>query len=182
MMRKPTETLEMEHRIIEKVIAAMARLAESLEGDEEVKPERFSGLVDFMRVFADQCHHEKEETHLFPLLEHKGVPVTGCPIGVLTHEHTKGRELVNGLAEAVEGYSQGKVETKESLLSNLHGLVELYPNHIWKEEFLLFPMTEKILSAEEQQTLAEKFDQVEKKVGEDVHERFERMVEQWETW
>ena len=46
-----------------------------------------------------------------------------------------------GLAEAVEAYSRGDAAAKDALLANLRGITALYPNHIWKEDYLLFPMT-----------------------------------------
>ena len=29
----------------------------------------------------------------------------------------------------------------------MRGIAELYPNHIWKEDYVLFPMTNKVLDA-----------------------------------
>ena len=53
----------------------------------------------------------------------------------------------------------------------------LYPNHIWKEDYLLFPMTNKVLSPDDQKDLREKFEAVEDVIGRDVHHRFEQMAE-----
>jgi hemerythrin-like domain-containing protein len=64
------------------------------------------------------------------------------------------------------------------LATTLHGLVELYPPHIWKENYLLFPMTDKILDEKEQLELVEKFAMVEREIGVAVHQRFEEVVEQ----
>ena len=66
---------------------------------------------------------------------------------------------------------------KKNLLDNLRGLIGLYPNHIWKEDYLLFPMTDKILNADEQRELWEKFEAVEKTIGLDLHHRFEEFAE-----
>jgi len=79
--------LEEEHHSIQKVVGAMAVIAERLEMGQEVKAETLQNIVEFMRTFADKCHHGKEETHLFPVLEKKGVPVRGCPMGALIAEH-----------------------------------------------------------------------------------------------
>jgi hemerythrin-like domain-containing protein len=56
--------------------------------------------------------------------------------------------------------------------------MELYPNHIWKEEYLLFPMSNKVLGAADQQQLLEQFEAVDAAVGRDVHQRFERIAEE----
>jgi hemerythrin-like domain-containing protein len=177
MERKPTEILEEEHRVIQKVVGAIAVLAEEVEGGRDVKPETFQEVVEFMRTFTDKCHHGKEETHLFSMLVKKGVPVRGCPIGILIAEHQRGRALVSELATASEKYAAGDTSSRKVLLQTLQNLRTLYPDHIWKEDYLLFPMTDKILSPEEQKDLHEKFEMVEKDMGEDVHRRFEQLAE-----
>jgi hemerythrin-like domain-containing protein len=171
MERKPTDILEDEHRYILKVIGAMTLLAESLEKGEQVEPETFKNIVEFMRIFADKCHHVKEEALLFPLLEKRGVSPQGCPIGVLIHDHQTGRTLVTGLAEAAEGYQKGDTTTIDALLKNIHGITELYPGHIWKEDYLAFPMANKVLNAEDQQSLSEEFEKVDENIGRDVYQR-----------
>jgi hemerythrin-like domain-containing protein len=65
------EELEHENHIIERVVAAMAVLAEKLRSGKEVEARVLSDLVEFLQVFADDCHHGKEEHYLFPLLEKK---------------------------------------------------------------------------------------------------------------
>jgi hemerythrin-like domain-containing protein len=49
-----------------------------------------------------------------------------------------------------------------------------------EEEYLAFPMAGKILSAEEQRDLSEKFEMVEKEIGLDVHQRFEQFAKKLE--
>lgn len=175
--RSPTAILEAEHHVIQKIVGAMALLAEGLEAGKDPDPETLRSIVEFMRIFADKCHHGKEEVHLFPLLEAKGVPARGCPIGILLHEHDRGRTLVGQLAEALEAQRRGETGAGESILKSLRGLIDLYPGHIWKEEYLLFPMTNKILGAEDQTALRERFAAVEAGIGSDVHRRLERLAE-----
>jgi hemerythrin-like domain-containing protein len=42
-----------------------------------------------------QWHHGKEEEILFPLLEKKGIPADGGPLGVMLMEHGRARALIN---------------------------------------------------------------------------------------
>jgi hemerythrin-like domain-containing protein len=121
-----------------------------------------------------------EETHLFTLLEKKGVPVRGCPIGILTVEHQRGRTLVATLTSGIEAHAKDGESARRSLIQALKSLTELYPGHIWKEDYLLFPMTYKILDAEEQRDLLQKFETVEKTIGLDVHQHFVRLSEELE--
>ena len=176
MKKRATQTLEEEHHIIQKVVGVMAILIEELDNGKKPEIEILRNLVEFMQIFADKCHHGKEESILFPLLESKGVPANGCPLGILIHEHQSGRKLVAELAEAAGVYGEGKPEGHDLLCASLRGLVNLYPNHIWKEDYLLFPMTDKILNKEEQRDLMEKFELVEKEIGLDVHRQFEQLA------
>lgn len=178
--KRPTTILEIEHRSIQKVVAAMLVLVERLEESQKVDPATLREMVEFMRVFADRCHHGKEEVHLFPALERKGVPVRGCPMGVLIAEHQRGRALVGALADAVDGYLQGDPPAEKPLLESLKGITDLYPGHIWKEDYLLFPMTNKVLNRQEQQELRDRFEEVEESVGMDVHERFLHLADKWD--
>lgn len=169
-----TAIMEQEHVIIHRVVAAMAGLADELDHGSKPDPEMLEELVSFLRVFVDQCHHAKEDRWLFPLLEARGVPPSGCPVGALEDEHKQGRVLCSQLAEAVaELKAHGLTAAKESLTNALRALVALYPSHLWKEDYLLIPMAEKLLSHEDQEELVKNFDEVEAGIEAGYHERLE---------
>lgn len=176
-VKSPTQMLEDEHRVIAKVVGAAPVLADRLEADRVVDAETLQGIVEFMRTFADKCHHGKEEELLFPALANKGIPMQGCPVGALTAEHTRGRVLVKELAEAAEACRSGDPTAKGAVVKSLRGIAVLYTNHIWKEDYLLFPLTEKVLNMAEQQRMYQQFEQVEERVGRDVHRRLEQFAE-----
>jgi hemerythrin-like domain-containing protein len=173
---KPTEVLEREHHYIQQVVASLLLFAEELEKGQTVPPETLADTLEFLHTFADRCHHGKEEEYLFPLLELKGVPPQGCPLGVLKKEHEAGRSLVAKLTSVSDSYIKDGSE-KELLRTTLLSLAELYGGHIWKEDYLLFPMTNKVLSDAEQEQLAKRFDDVDASIGSDVQQRFEELAE-----
>ncbi|MFY9910407.1 MAG: hemerythrin domain-containing protein [Candidatus Sulfotelmatobacter sp.] len=174
--RKATEELEHEHRIIQQVVGGMAIIIEKLESGKEIDPAVLTDLSEFMQTFGDKCHHGKEEDYLFKLLEKKGVPVSGCPLAVLLHEHEKGRGLMADLKLTSETYIRTPRAGKEALIGTLRRLIELYPAHIWKEDYLLFPMTNKLLSESEQEELRAQFEQHDSEIGIDVHHGFEQLA------
>ena len=176
----PVEMLEAEHRVIQKMVAAMSVLAERLDGGEDLDVPLLENIVEFLRTFADRCHHGKEEALLFPALVRRGVPSHGCPIGGLTMEHQKGRAMVGELADAIRGHAQGEPPARENLIKSLRALVTFYPSHIWKEDYLLFPLAGKFLTAEDLRELMEKFEEVEHELGIEVHERFTKLVAELE--
>ena len=88
-----TKILNDEHRVIERVLAVLEKAAGSLEADQGVQADFFLSAAEFIKGFADGCHHRKEEGVLFPAMEAAGVPRQGGPIGVMLAEHEEGRRL-----------------------------------------------------------------------------------------
>jgi hemerythrin-like domain-containing protein len=56
----------------------------------------------------------------------------------------------------------------------------LYPDHIWREDYLLFPMTEKVLPKPELEGLTRNFNEVETRFGSDFHNKYQQIVEKLE--
>ena len=172
----PTQVMAAEHRLIETVVKALGGVAAALEKGQPADAAMLDTAVEFFRIYADKLHHGKEETLFFPMLVKRGVPPQGCPIGGLNHEHEKGRVLVRALAEQAPPYAQGKPGAKEALLETLHGLVDLYQNHIWKEDAMVFPMADKLLTPADQEELSERFAEVDRAIGLDVIARLEHFA------
>ena len=63
-----TSVLRKEHDAILKMLDATEQAARRIESGQTVAPETLQGLLEFFQLFADQCHHGKEEDLLFPLL------------------------------------------------------------------------------------------------------------------
>lgn len=149
MPTAPTDILMAEHRIIERVTAAMSRFADALSSGGDVERRSLAGLCPFMRQFADGYHHGKEEHRLFPALIAGGLPKQNGPVQVMCLEHDTGRGLVARLASAVEAYDgEASAETRGDLADALRDLAEFYGRHIWKEDNILFPMAAQVLDAD----------------------------------
>lgn len=174
---KATQILEDEHRVIQKVAASLALMAEDLKIGKRIEDKTLRGIARFLSVFVEQCHQQKEEAYLFALLLKKGVPASGCPLAVLHNEHAKEQALIRQFGQAVEMYIESREASRGSLESTIHALVELFPGHIWKEDYMLLPMADKLLSPEEQEQLRQQFDHVESEIGPEIHQQFERLAD-----
>lgn len=174
---KATENLKEEHRIIERMLNILNIACERLEKGEEVSSEVFKNAIDFIRTFADRCHHGKEEDNLFPMIERHGFPRLGGPTGVMLMEHEQGRVFVRAFAEAVEKYEKGDKAAKQAIIENARGYTALLAQHIPKEDEILYPMADKVLGPNEHKELLEKFEQIEvERIGEGKHHEYLNLV------
>jgi hemerythrin-like domain-containing protein len=168
----PTEILMQEHRVIERVIKVIYVILQKLEEGQPVNRRTLMFIFDFMHNYADQYHHAKEEKDLFLALLARGVSVPGCRIRDLIREHEAGRKCLKELSKGIEIYDGKSYDAKKRIIKNLRILAGFYPNHIWKENHLLFPAADKVLSREEQKQIYIKFENAEITTA-DVHSRYE---------
>ena len=92
-MGKATQDLRNEHEAILHVLRIMEKATSSNTIDDRIMLQYGNELVYFLKIFADKCHHGKEENILFDELAKSGVPIEGGPIGVMLQEHNQGREV-----------------------------------------------------------------------------------------
>lgn len=165
----PTQILSDEHRVIERVLGALEKLAKGPVGGLEP----WKKAIEFIRGFADQCHHFKEEKVLFPALEAHGIPDEGGPVGMMLIEHEEGRSYVRAMAAALILIENNNEAAKESLLQSAQAYCRLLREHIQKEDDVLFRMADEVIPADEQQKLLASFAQHEaEEMGAGVHEKF----------
>lgn len=165
MDAQPTRILEREHGYIQRVVAALVRQTVAIEAGEAPDLVLLERAVDFLRTYSERYHHAKEEGILFPLLEERGAPATGCPLVALKHDHVVGHGVVNDLADAVAAGRAGRPGPVENLLRPLHTLTDLYPGHIWREDYLLFPMMQRTLSEADMEELTRLFEETDHDMG-----------------
>ena len=167
---KATEALKQEHRIIEKVLGAVEKLTKS---PGEIPVELWEKAVDFIRNFADKCHHLKEEGLLFPTLEQHGIPREGGPIGMMLFEHEEGRGYVKAMVTALSHAKQDPQAARAELFQNARAYLRLLREHIAKEDQVLFEMVDSTLTPEEQKKLLKDFEEhEEKELGAGIHEKY----------
>ena len=175
----PTEILEEEHDLILKMIGVVRAISGKIEA---VDPKTLKDIIDFIRTFADHCHHAKEEKVLFVEAEKQGVPKEGGPIGMMLVEHDQGRGYVKGMDEALQKMGQGDKKAAKQYKENALQFAELLEQHIGKENQILYPMINMHLPEELQKQILDKFEKVEKEdVGEGVHHKYHALVEELEA-
>jgi hemerythrin-like domain-containing protein len=176
---RPTAILMSEHRVIEQVLSCLNALADRAEAAGRLDEDGARQALDFLRTFADGCHHGKEERYLFPALEARGLPRRGGPTGVMFREHNDGRDHVRALAESLEAAGAGEAGAVWRFVRHAREYVRLLREHIRKEDHCLFPMADRALSAAVQDALLDSFAAVEgDDMGEGTHEKYLRLADE----
>jgi hemerythrin-like domain-containing protein len=146
-----------EHRTIEPVLDALERAADHLARAGTVRPSFFLDAVTFITGFADGCHHQKEEGVLFPAMIEGGTLVDGGPIAMMLEEHQEGRRYAGAIRDAATRLTEADPTARGHLISATRGYVALLRDHIQKEDDLVFPMADGLLSPARQDGLVRDF-------------------------
>jgi hemerythrin-like domain-containing protein len=174
---KSVDRLVAEHEIIKRGLNVLETVVTRIESNQSV-PENFPQWApEFFGQFADKCHHGKEEDLFFPLLRERGIPEEGGPIGVMLNEHELGRDCVRRMREASE---KDKFDGAMFAIAAKE-FIPLLRQHIFKENNVLFKMAENVLNETDDETMADKFTEIERERELDgLHEKYEAEVAGWE--
>ncbi len=154
---QPTEILMEEHRVIARVLVALETAAKNASLNQYISPDFFLKAADFIKGFADGCHHQKEEGVLFEALIAQGLSREMGPVAVMLAEHEQGRELTRTLHASATQMQTGDSNALLSVMQSALGYVALLRNHIHKEDRVLFPLADRIIPTEQNQAILDAF-------------------------
>jgi len=176
---QPIEMLMKEHGVIERMIRLTAREAEKIRYKNRVDVDFIHTAIDFIRNYADKCHHGKEEDILFrdalkkPLsVGHRGL------LEELMSDHAFARRTVAGLESANNLYARGDHAAIADIEKGLNILAEFYPRHIEKEDKHFFPESMTYFSMQEQKDMIEAFVKRDQAL---IHDLYLKVVEKAEA-
>lgn len=171
----PVGPLMKEHRLIERMIRIMSANVENIKKENKVNPLFVDTAVDFIRTYADRCHHGKEEDILFRDLAKKNIsPEHKKIMDELINEHIMGRNSVKKLGEAKEKYIQGNKDSLKDTVSNMEILIKFYPKHIEKEDKHFFIPCMDYFTEQERDAMLDEMWQFDRNM---IHEKYTKIVE-----
>ena len=182
---KATEILMNEHRLIEQALDCLEEAAGRLEDGEEIDPDFFIDAAAFVAGFADGSHHRKEEDILFVAMTEKDMPADTGPVAVMLHEHEEGRRFTAGFRSGAEQMKTGDDASGAALdvIRNAFDYVNLLREHIIKEDNVLFPMADQVISDDTMQVVSHEFDRI---LAEDTEDgtvaKYEALVEKLDNY
>ncbi|HNT44350.1 MAG TPA: hemerythrin domain-containing protein [Syntrophorhabdaceae bacterium] len=173
----PIGPLMIEHRLIEKMIGLIQRRADRYAREGDIDPVFIDSVIDFMRTYADRCHHGKEEEILFRELNKKVLPPELKHIlDQLVEEHRQGRQTVADLVEARQEYARGDREAVRTILDRLRYMTDLYPRHIEKEDGHFFIPCMSLFTQEENEEMLNEENAFDREL---VHQIYREKISAW---
>lgn len=177
-MAQAIDVLMGEHRVIEKVLAALQAHAAELAGGRRFERDRVRDFADFFRHYADACHHGKEEDLLFKRMTEFGFPAEEGPIAVMLYEHRLGRQHVAVLRAIGDASGTATALEQAEFARHVGDYVPLLRDHIHKEDEILYPMALELLPPAELDRLAEEYEAFQAKVvGPAAYAEMQRLAE-----
>ena len=174
---RATQQLKDEHEGVKVMLSILEQISRKLEVVGSLNKEHFEGIIEFLKVFVDKCHHGKEEDLLFPALMAVGVPKER-PIAVMLQEHEMGRNYIKAMSKAYAEYLEGEKSSSKDIIQNVHGYISLLRAHIDKENEFLFVLADSRLTGKKQEELFEGFETIEEeRIGIGKHEEFHGLLD-----
>ena len=174
----PIAPLMIEHRLIERMIKVMRSEVETIHKTGRLRPEFIDQTADFIRMYADRCHHGKEEDILFQLLARTTISDQHRQMMEdLREEHVRAREMTARLVAAKDRHLLGDSTALVDVATIMKGLVDFYPLHIEKEDRRFFIPCMAYFSSHEQDDMLEAFWEFDRRL---IHEKYGLLVEKFE--
>ena len=174
---KATQILMQEHVLILAVLDALEHGAQKLAAGTDTPADFFVDASEFIRGFADDTHHRKEEGVLFKALANYGFSPDAGPVAVMLSEHTEARRFTEALTQAAHKLHGGDQSAREDVIMYALAYVRHLRQHIMKENNILFPMADRAVPADEAARIEADFERVERdEIGPAAHPKYEALA------
>jgi hemerythrin-like domain-containing protein len=175
----PIAPLMIEHRLIERMIGTIDKKLKGFLSGQPIDTSFIDAAIDFIRIYADKCHHGKEEDILFKVLAKKPLSNEHRRImDELLTEHKTGRKVVADLANAKNRLLSGDKRAVDVITKCLQTLVDFYPKHIAKEDKNFFIPCMLYFDQIEKDMMLRQFNEFDRML---IHNRYREIVELFEA-
>ena len=168
-----------EHRLIEKLIALMEKQAIRIRKNKLADIEFIDDCIDFIKTYADWCHHGKEEDILFKSLKAKKLSDEHLKIvNELIKEHDYARRITAQLVEERNNYINSANEAEKQIISfeiygHLKALINFYPEHIRKEDKEFFLPCMEYFTDRQKKQMLQQFQEFDREL---IHKKYQALV------
>jgi len=156
-MAKTMDIIRDEHRSIAAILHGMEYLVDRIRARKaKIDPRVFRAMIYYLDTFSERMHHPKEDRFLFNAMRSRGAEAAAA-VGDLEREHALGGDALKRLEQCLVRYEEGGDGEFPGFADAVAKFVRGYRDHMHKEESIVFPMAERLLSAQDWQAIDRAF-------------------------
>lgn len=149
--------LKIEHEIIALIAVEAGREAKYIQDNDDVHWEKLENILEFFKSFLVHCHYEKEEKHLFDKLTERAAFEDANPASYILLEHKAVRQKLIAIERKLAESKHDDPGFYSELANDLNSLKELLDFQIYKENTVLLPLADRLLTESDKQELKRTF-------------------------
>ena len=154
-MTDPIEILMQEHQDVLGIVSNITRLQQELKDTPDTTVPQLKELITKLENEFDVHSLSKEEKALFPAME-TFMPRDEGPIGVMIQEHIELVQRIHDFKKSLENGDYNKTLEAGAYIGSV------LPDHIYKEDNILYNMARMHLSSEDMDGVYQKMLDIEK--------------------
>jgi regulator of cell morphogenesis and NO signaling len=158
----PLQNLKDAHTPLRQMMEELYEMGGSILSNQTPQHQDLADLKERVVNFVTHLepHSELEEGLLFPLLGNYIGRETG-PIAVMEYEHDQAKKHLKLFLDQTDQLERVEFKDYNDITDNVIQAYHILTDHFMKEENVLFPLAEKMLSDEEKVELQEKIEATE---------------------
>jgi hemerythrin-like domain-containing protein len=135
-----------EHRSLSAVLWSLNFLAQDAATEPDF--ELLSLMIDYIDLFPERLHHPKEDQYLFAALRARTADAETI-LQELMAEHAHGARMIDDLRYALTRYRLAGADGRKQFATAVRAYAEFHWNHMRKEEDVLLPLAERVLTPDD---------------------------------
>jgi hemerythrin-like domain-containing protein len=154
---KTLNVIRDEHRSIAAILHGMEYFVDKIRARKaKVNPRVFAAMIYYLDTFSERMHHPKEDRYLFSAMRSRGKEAAAI-VADLEQEHAAGGDTLRRLEQCLVRYEEGGDKEFPAFSQAVERFVREYRDHMHKEEDIVFPLAERLLSASDWEAIDRAF-------------------------
>lgn len=169
----PVEDLMREHGVLRRTLLVYEESARRLDEARPLPATVIPDAAGIIKRFVEDYHERQEEADVFPRFERGGN--RAALAAVLREQHEAGRRLTARIQQLAAPAAASDAESRQPLSAALRLFIRMYRPHAAREDTVLFPAFEQMLTKKEYDAIGERFEERERRMfGEEGWKQFVR--------
>jgi hemerythrin-like domain-containing protein len=150
----PPEDLMREHGVLDRVLLIYEAVMRRFGSGEDFDPSVIADSAKIVREFIEDYHEKLEEDYVFPRFKEAGK--MDRLIGILLDQHKAGRRITDVILKFGPD-SRKDADARRQVVAAMQGFIAMYRPHAAREDTVVFPRLQGLVSANEYDAMAEDF-------------------------